>query len=141
MALTQPHPSGCILWTGRLKASSPCQPAAGGYGQFRVKDESTGTWRTVNGHRWILEQTLGRPLLPGMDAAHTCNVRACVNPAHLFEQSHTENAREALARRWSVREALDWQGRIAHIKAIAHPAYHPAPSPCQVSLFARAEIR
>lgn len=46
-------------------------------------------------HRAVLERELGRPLLPGMDASHTCHNRACANAGHLVEETRSENVARA----------------------------------------------
>jgi hypothetical protein len=72
----------CWLWTGGIFTNT-------GYGTFRYKGKS------MNAHRVALELSLGRPILPGMDAAHepqpVCHTRACVNPNHLYEATRSEN--------------------------------------------------
>ncbi|MCA1824374.1 MAG: HNH endonuclease [Frankia sp.] len=45
-------------------------------------------------HRLVLSAVLGRPLTPGMDVMHSCDVRNCVNPAHLSEGTRQENMRD-----------------------------------------------
>ena len=76
--------TGCLEWTASLTRK--------GYARFRY-------WGKM-GHasRFILEYTLGRPLRPGMEACHTCHVRHCVHPNHLYEGTHRENIDDAIAR-------------------------------------------
>jgi hypothetical protein len=71
----------CWLWTGAC--------CSNGYGRFRVGG------RHYLAHRVSLELYLGRPLAPGMVAAHAphsiCGHRNCINPAHLSEKTKAEN--------------------------------------------------
>ena len=66
-------------------------PASSGYGRF---------WngsKTVLAPRVALELTLGRQLLPRMDACHkpvVCHNRACCNPAHLYEGTRSQNMQD-----------------------------------------------
>lgn len=49
--------------------------------------------------RVVLELVvLGRPLRPGWFALHHCDVSRCVNPAHLYEGTRLDNARDAVER-------------------------------------------
>ena len=49
-------------------------------------------------HREALAQKLGRPVQKGMDACHTCDVRDCVNPNHLYEGTRKQNMADCTAR-------------------------------------------
>ena len=70
----------CVIWAGRI--------APNGY----------GTKGRLFAHRLSLAEKLGRPIAPGMDACHTCDVRACVNPAHLYEGTRKQNMADCTAR-------------------------------------------
>ena len=65
----------CWIWTGRIDND--------GYGAL-------GTTRV---HRWSYELHHG-PIAPGNVIMHSCDVRLCVNPAHLSQGSITDNIRD-----------------------------------------------
>lgn len=46
-------------------------------------------------HRYVLEQKLGRPIRPGYQACHYCDVPNCIEPEHLWEGTQTQNQRDA----------------------------------------------
>lgn len=84
--------SGCWIWTAGLFEN--------GYAQLRI-----GT-KKVRVHRMVLEHTLNRPLASDVLACHTCDIKCCVNPAHIFADTFAGNAwdREAKGRgRWGFR--------------------------------------
>jgi len=70
----------CVMYGGRIESN--------GYGK--------------RGHTWVhreaLEQKLGRPIATGLQACHTCDVRACVNPDHLYEGTRRQNMADCSVR-------------------------------------------
>lgn len=84
-ANSMPCPAtGCWLWTGELNQD--------GYGVFKVhigegKRKNYKAYRVALG---IFER--------GVYVLHRCDVRACVNPAHLYVGSHKQNMADMAAR-------------------------------------------
>lgn len=64
-----------------------------------VKDKDGYPLQTIDNRstrltRYVLAQKLGRPLLPGMMALHTCDNPSCVEEEHLYEGTQSDNMRD-----------------------------------------------
>lgn len=70
--------SGCWLWLGQVSNR--------GYGIFRTSKRSK--WNFA--HRVAYMAAHGS-VAPGLDVAHVCHVRSCVNPQHLVAATRSEN--------------------------------------------------
>lgn len=89
----QPCPmSGCWLWTGSTRDN--------GYGCF----ESDG--RQYKAHRFVMAVNMGvRDFADTID--HRCEIKCCVNPAHLDIVSIRENTLRYWDRRGFARKAAE----------------------------------
>lgn len=88
-------PTDCWLWHGpRLNS---------GYGVFY----GPKGWDSIPAHRvaWIL--TNG-DIHPGLHVCHTCDVRLCVNPSHLFLGTSRDNIHDMIRKgRWVGRVPIN----------------------------------
>ena len=81
---------GCWLWT---------KGTSNGYGVYYADGKE---WLA---HRYALTITSG-PIPPGKFACHTCDVRLCVRPSHLYAGDHRTNGADASRnRRWPAKYA------------------------------------
>lgn len=72
-------PNDCILWTGCLNNK--------GYGMSGIER------RTVQCHRVAFFHANGY-LTDGLVVMHKCDTPSCVNPEHLIEGTHADNAKD-----------------------------------------------
>jgi hypothetical protein len=79
-----PTESGCILWTGY------CGPT--GYGQISYRGRSNGV------HRYVYA-LLREPLETHQHVCHSCDVRNCINPDHMWIGNPELNARDRAAKK------------------------------------------
>ncbi len=97
------QPDGCWLWRGCPRDRYPRTSVDG---------------RSEHCKRIALSLHLGRALVRGAHVLHSCNVPACVNPAHLREGTPSENAIDALnAGRTIVRGEAVGRARISEEQA------------------------
>jgi len=81
---TVPEPaSGCHLWIGAL---------ANGYACLRINKKTTKVTRL------IISASIGRDLKHTEHVLHSCDVKCCVNPAHLRIGNHKENMSDLWSR-------------------------------------------
>lgn len=78
-------PSGdCWLWTKTFTTH--------GYGQFSINN------KTVKAHKYSYEKHKG-PIPKGMCVCHSCDTPACVNPAHLWLGTQSQNMHDCHAKK------------------------------------------
>lgn len=68
-------PQGCWIWTGA--------PLSSGYGRFRGQRAHRYSWVLAYG-----------PIPEGLNVCHSCDVKLCVRPSHLFLGTYADNHRD-----------------------------------------------
>lgn len=79
--------SGCWIWLLRINT--------GGYGVFGYKDGMAS--KNARIHRKSYQVFVG-DIPEGMHVLHTCDVRCCCNPAHLWIGTHKQNMADKCAK-------------------------------------------
>jgi len=81
--------NGCWLWQAALYKN--------GYGQVCIGRHRDGTQHNTQAHR--IAYVLAHGDIPaGKVVMHSCDIKACVNPAHLSLGTQHENLRDAVTR-------------------------------------------
>lgn len=89
-----PEPnSGCWLWTGNTGVDRYGKPTYGRFGVMVARRRQ----KSVQATKVAWELYRG-PVPHGMWMLHKCDVKACVNPAHLFLGSHADNVADMVAK-------------------------------------------
>jgi hypothetical protein len=73
----------CWLWTGAISST--------GYGSFRIGQ------KIVRTHRYSYLMHIGE-IPQSFEVCHTCDVRACVNPEHLWVGTKSDNMKDMFAK-------------------------------------------
>ena len=103
-------PSGCWVWTGMHTLK--------GYGAFYMRPS-----RTHRAHRWSAADKHGA-IPKGLLVLHTCDVRDCVKPAHLYYGTAKDNAADAKKRgRWTHGE-IQHSAKLTDAKVIRARELH-----------------
>lgn len=107
--------TGCLMWQGK--------PQDTGYGQVRVDGVQWLTHRLA----WTLQN--GRRPEPGKVICHTCDVRLCVEPEHLYEGTHASNRQDAMRRKRIPCGEAHWRTTLTSADVVSIRSRHATGDP------------
>lgn len=90
--------NGCWLVTSH-------KPTQYGYIRFKID----GRRVPISAHRWVYEQEHGEKVSPDLMVCHTCDVRNCICPNHLWKGTAADNVHD-----------MNMKGRRVNNKGEAH---------------------
>ena len=102
-AMPEPN-SGCLLWLACCYKT--------GYGAVRWSS------RTQQAHRMAWQATRG-PIPDGGHVLHKCDVRCCINPAHLFLGTNQDNVADMVAKKRHLWGSSQNGAKLTEEKAMA----------------------
>jgi hypothetical protein len=97
-------PDACWLWTASLN---------NGYGAY-----SLSVGRNALAHRIAYEDAAG-PIPQGAHVLHRCDNPRCVNPAHLFLGTHSDNVRDMVTKRRHARGETHAGAKLSDVDVTA----------------------
>lgn len=96
-------PDDCWIWTGARRGRPAKQ-----YGNFRLNEPGRAN---VGAHVFAWELGNGRRPA-GMCVLHRCDVMLCVNPAHLFLGTTSDNNRDMMLKDRVAHGSRHWNARL-----------------------------
>lgn len=99
------QPNGC--WECALKDKAP--------GGYRFVTRKGRRWRA---HRYQWVKTIG-PLLPEENVLHRCDYPPCINPAHLFVGSLTDNHKDMVRKKRNATRERNGSAKLTEKDVLA----------------------
>jgi hypothetical protein len=94
-------PNACWLYLGAV---------AEGYGRIKVD----GKLRQVT---HVMHELFHGPVPEGLQVCHTCDVRNCINPRHLWAGTRSDNMKDCVAKGRLTAMKPEWQDQHAALNA------------------------